>query len=116
MPYNLEVTLNIPVNSSEEADKIMQAVFSGLAADLVRIGVLHGMIPVMGGGEANATTHLSSNSARQEDKQREASMKIQRHEFDVSDAQAATSAPSKKTHTPVKRPSGLANRRRVGRV
>ncbi len=38
----VEVTIQVPVRSDEEAAKIIEAVYSGMAADVLRMGVLYG--------------------------------------------------------------------------
>ena len=114
MPFDVDVVLRITVNTQEEADKLMEASFSGLASDLLRIGVLHGVVPFTGGSNS-ATASGPSNTARQAEKQIEASMELKRKEFAI-EANAPEQGSQPKHTPPKKRPTGLAGRKRVGRV
>jgi len=49
----VEVTIQVPVRSEEEASKIIEAVYSGMAADVLRVGVLYGF---NNAGPATTTT------------------------------------------------------------
>lgn len=105
----IELTLRVHVDSHEEADKIQEAVFSGLAAELVRIGVLYGQIPF--GGAVSLGTALPVASAdRITEKQRAAEIELKRVETKVVHAVEEV-----KEETAPKRPRGLAGRKRIGR-
>ena len=105
----IELTLRIRVDTQDEADRIQEAAFTGLAAELVRIGVLYGQVPFGGVASDGATPHIDSAERRAE-KQRAAEIELKRVETKVGHAVEQV-----KEETAPKRPSGLAGRKRIGR-
>lgn len=112
MPLDIELNLRVTVNTPEEADKIYAAAFSGLASELVRLGVLYGQIPFGGAVSSGAAPSLNpaEDQARQEARQRAAEVELRRVEDKVV-------APAKVEASSVepKRAAGLAGRKRFGR-
>ena len=109
MPLDIELSLRISVNTPEEADKIYEAAFSGLAAELVRIGVLYGQIPY--GAVVDGATTAPLSSAQRQERQRAANIELQR----VDDIPASRKVEITEPEAPV-RPKGLAGRKRFGRT
>ena len=105
----IELTLRIRVDSQDEADKIQEAAFNGLAAALVRIGVLYGQVPFGGVAPLDATPRTDSAERRAE-RQRAAEIELKRVETKVAHAVEQV-----EEETAPKRPSGLAGRKRIGR-
>lgn len=105
----IECYLRIRVSTLEEADKIQQAVYSGLAAELVRIGVLYGQIP-FGGAVPSGTAPAYTSGVNASERQREASIELKR----VETRDVRVSAPVEESE--VKKPTGLAGRKRMRRV
>lgn len=113
MPEDIELTLRITVDTPEEADKIYAAAFSGLASELVKLGVLYGRIPFGGAAFGSAAPSLNPTEERErkEERERVASMDLKRVDDEVP------------VHKPVqraekgtaKKPTGLAGRKRFGR-
>lgn len=110
MPIDLDFNIRVTVNSEEEAIRMTKAVYSGYAAEIMRIGVLYGQIPV--GGAAPGGVLPQQSTARQEAKQREAAIEIKRVE-----THAGTAVNAGVQQEPErKRPVGLAGRKRFGRT
>lgn len=105
----IECYLRVTVNTREEADKIQQAVYSGLAAELVRIGVLYGQVP-FGGAVSFGTAPTPNSSVKSEVKKREMEMGLKQVETKVGKPVEQASA------VEVKKPTGLAGRKRMRRV
>lgn len=107
MPYDLEFTVRVTAQDEQEAMKLQEAVYSGYAAEIMRIGVLYGQIPV--GGAVPGRTAPYIDQSRQEAKAREAQMEVKR----VESKQASVEVPVEEKK---QRPTGLAGRRRLGRA
>lgn len=108
MPYDLEFTIRVTVQSGEEAARMQEAVYSGYAAEIMRIGVLYGQIPV--GGAVPMSTAPYIDQTRQEANRRVAAVEIQR----VESKQASVEITQEKKERP--RPVGVAGRKRLGRA
>lgn len=113
MPFDMELTLYLSVDSEDEAQRVMDAAYSGLAAQLIKLGVLYGQIPVGGVVQSSTTPPPISAEelARQEAKKREASIELKRVEERVGRVtnQIAEEA------APREHPTGLLGRKRFGR-
>lgn len=113
MPFDIELNLRISVNTPEEADMIYAAAFSGMAAELVRLGVLYGQIPFGGAALNGAAPRFDTveERDRQEARRKASEVELKRVEDKVS---AAPKSEVEKVE--VKRPSGLAGRKRIRRT
>lgn len=95
MPLDVELSLRITVNTEEEAEKIKEAEYSGLAGELVKLGVLYGQIPVSGVIYVPMTPPVARlDEVRQETKKRDA-IELKR----VEDKAVQKVAPSPTTST-----------------
>lgn len=109
MPYEMEFTIRVTAQDEQEAMKLQEAVYSGYAAEIMRIGVLYGQIPV--GGAVSPGTAPYIDQSRQEAKAREAQVQVQRVESRKVSVASSTSGEKVEQ----RRPTGLAGRRRLGR-
>lgn len=109
MPYELEFTIRISVNSDEEAERITAAVYSGYAAEIMRIGVLYGQVPVVG-GMGGQPMPPQQFPGQQEARQREPDIEIKRVESKVGSV-IATDVEEPKP----KRQVGIRGRKRLDR-
>ena len=100
MSQELEISLIVRVDSPEEMQKILNSVYSGYAAEVVRLSALYGQFPVMGGG---VYTPPSSSASRRD----ETPIELTRVEDKVT-KKIEVKAPKPK-------PTGLAGRKRMGR-
>ena len=106
MPMEMEVTLRVVVQNEEEANRLQEAVFSGLAAELLRIGVIYGQIPL---GGAYAPPAMPVNTHRREAKAAESAIELQR----IADQEVAPVVVEEKKEKT--RPKGIAGRKRMRR-
>lgn len=137
MAEMLHLSLNIPVYNDEEAAKLLEAYYSGLLAELVRVGVLYGQFGKIGGtfvdsakgvldsGDSVATPELSqSNVATAGDVSAKVASPVnppsqpKKKERIVlkADAPKTDNANASNTSNPTKANQGLGGRRRMGRV
>ncbi len=101
----IEAMVRVPVNSQEEAEKILDAVYSGLAGELLRMGVIYGQMPF---GGVRAPEPMSAR------KSQESAIQLQK----VEDKVGSLPPTVKERKEPVvekARPHGLAGRTRLGR-
>lgn len=113
MSIEVEFVLRVSVNSVDEAERIQEAAYSGLAAELVRLGVLYGQLPLGSGVVPTGTTPPSySMGSRPVGKRREDHKELKPVENKVGQVAVAPDS-DKET---VKRPRGIAGRKRMGRV
>lgn len=97
----VEVTVQVPVNTEAEAQKMLEAVYSGMAADVLRLGVLHGFSPAVNSTPVRVETPAPSKTLSMPSdsvKQTEKSPVTRTQPKAVSKA-----------------PRGLAGRKRMGR-
>ena len=111
MSFEVDIAVRVHVNNQAEAEKIMEAAFSGLAADVLRVGILHGMFSGFGGGVNSPTEDLLSGEKKKA-KAVESAVELKRKEFDT--ATTTVAAEEKKPVAP--KPKGLAGRKRMERV
>lgn len=103
MSYELEIGLIVKYETPEEAQLILNSVYSGYAAEVVRLSALYGQVPYMGAG-VFVPPASSGSPAREREEQ---SIELVR----VEDKVTKTAAPKEKP----KKPAGLAGRKRMGR-
>ena len=113
MSIEVEFVLRVSVNSIDEAERIQEAAYNGLAAELVRLGVLYGQLPLGGGVVPSGSTPPTRYSGgRAESKYPE-----QRKELKlVENKTGHVSVVEDSEKESVKRPRGIAGRKRMGRV
>ena len=109
MPYELEFTIRVTVESEEEAILLNNAVYSGYAAEIMKIGVLYGQIPVMGSVNVG-----NGGLSQQEQAARQQAAAVELKRVETRKTNAPIQAPVQETPRP--RPSGLAGRKRIGRT
>lgn len=100
MPYDLDFTVRITVQNDEEARLLQEAVYSGYAAEIMRIGVIYGQIPVM--GAVSQDTAPTRNKTQQEIKR-------------VESVHTSVSPKSETQQEPREKPKGVIGRKRLGR-
>ena len=119
MPLDVELYIRVTVDTEEEAERIKEAQYSGLAGELVKLGVLYGQIPVSGVVyKPMAPPVAYSDAPRQETRKRDA-VELKRIEDKPTQRPAVpttASQPETKTETPRdKRPLSLIGRQRLER-
>lgn len=110
MPMELELCFRVTVETPEEAERLQNAVYSGLAADLLRMGVLYGQLPLGGVAPLASSGGASLSIEQREARKRASEIELKRVETKVTKP-IDTSVPEPE----IKRPVGLAGRRRLGR-
>ena len=106
MPIEINIPLKITVNTEAEARIIMEAAYSGLASELVKIGVLHGQI--MRSGVTTSSDPTPAVEVRNDTAPAEPTLEL------VETVVKGKSLPTSDT-PPESRPRGLAGRKRMGR-
>lgn len=106
---DLEFTLRMRVETEEEAKLLYDAVYSGYAAELIRLGVLYGHLGFGGGvipspSPSAAQVHTASRD-------RDAGPALTK-----VDNIAATAVKPPESESAPKPKKGLAGRKRIGRV
>lgn len=114
MSWEMEFTIRVSVDNDEQAERLSNAVYSGLAGELVRLGVLYGQLP-MSGAVPTYSSQPATAGAIEDKKTEEQAVELKRVEDHVGKASANA---SKWTSSTVKRERtfGLAGRRRLGRA
>ena len=103
MSWEIELAVTVTVSSDEEAERFQSAAYSGLAGEILRLGILYGQLPVQG----SSGNRVSAN------KQAEQNIELKRVEDKVPTARPiAPVEPEPKKE----RKSGLGGRKRIGRV
>lgn len=106
MAETIELFVKVQVNTQEEAERVMEANYTGLIADIITMWLRHGQM----------FTGMYDNPAmpvQQGPVTRDPDVKLQRVETEVGHLSGSTSSvPEKK---PV-RPAGLAGRNRMRRM
>ena len=110
MPFELEFTIRVSVDSEEEALRLNNAVYSGYAAEIMKIGVLYGQIPVAGYNYAAPAGAMTPKETME--RQQAAAVELKRVETKKTTAPVATAVQEQ----PKPRPTGLAGRKRIGRT
>lgn len=100
MSQELEISIIVRCETQEEIEKILASVYSGYAAEVVRLSALYGQFPVMGGGVY--TPPSAAHSRRDEQP-----IELTRIEDKVTKKVAVKDKAPK--------PTGLAGRKRMGR-
>lgn len=115
MSYEMEVSLRVVVNNDDEAMRLMEAVYSGLAADVLRMGVLYGQVSAGGavqGGTAPLGGAGSDRDALARRKKEEQEVEIKDVELHVGKADTAIEPQQAKR--PLRR--SLSGVKRMGRA
>lgn len=102
----VELVLQVPVNSEEEARKVIESAYNGLAADAIRLVVLHGL---------SSTPSVVAAPAKAE--KPASTTKVGKAEHTTSALKPGVSkVPREKSTERSAAPRGLAGRRRLGRA
>lgn len=100
MSWEIELSVTVSVSSVEEAERFQNAVYSGLAGEILRLGVLYGQLPVPGSFAPRVS----------ETKLQEQAVELTRLEDQPVSIKNLEPAPKRE------KKSGLGGRKRIGRV